>query len=72
MLADKNLHGCPLRGSTQHLTQIDANTHSQTMNGAWGFLWKNWGKDCGAPKAIGTTQEDQQCHLTLASLILTT
>ena len=32
----------------QHLTQIDANTHSQTMNGAWGFLLKNRGKQLNA------------------------
>jgi hypothetical protein len=34
-------HGCPLRGSTQQLTQTDADTHSQTMDGAWGLLLKS-------------------------------
>ena len=37
----------PLRGSTQQLTQTDADTHSQTVDGAWGLLWKNRRKDCG-------------------------
>ena len=29
---------CFLRGSTQELTQTDADTHSQTVDGAWGLL----------------------------------
>ena len=24
-------HGCPMRGSTEHLTQMDAETHSHTV-----------------------------------------
>ena len=31
-------HGCPLRGSTQQLTQIDIDTQSQTVDGAWGLM----------------------------------
>ena len=37
---------CPLRGSTQQLTQTDTDTHSQTMDRAWEFFWKNKRKDC--------------------------
>lgn len=29
---------CPLRDSTQQLTQIDIDNHSQTVDGAWVFL----------------------------------
>jgi hypothetical protein len=32
---------CPLRGSTQQLSQTDTDTHSQTMDEGWGLLWKN-------------------------------
>jgi hypothetical protein len=35
----------PLRGSTQKLTQTDADTHSQTVDGACGLLRKNRRKD---------------------------
>jgi hypothetical protein len=35
------------RGSTQQLTQTDADSHSQTVDGAWEFLWKNRRKKCG-------------------------
>ena len=38
---------CPLRSSTQQLTQTDADTHSQTVDGAWRLFWKNRRKDCG-------------------------
>jgi hypothetical protein len=31
-------HGCSLRGSTQRLTQSDTDTHSQTLDRAWGLL----------------------------------
>ena len=31
---------------TQHLTQRDPDTHSQTVDGAWGLLWKSRRKDC--------------------------
>ena len=56
-------HNFPLRGSTQQLTQTNADTHSQTMDGAWILLWENRRKDCGL-KGIGTPQEDQQNQLT--------
>ena len=39
---------CPLRSSTQQLTQTDTDTHSQTVDGAWGLLWKNRRKDCNS------------------------
>jgi hypothetical protein len=38
-------HNCPLRGSTQQLTETDADIHGQTLDGGWGLLWKSWGKD---------------------------
>jgi hypothetical protein len=38
---------CPLRGSTQQLTQIDTDTYSQTVDGVWGLLRKNRKKDWG-------------------------
>ena len=31
-------HGCPLRGSTQHLTQTDSDNHNQKVDGAWELL----------------------------------
>jgi hypothetical protein len=31
------------RGSTQQLTQTDADTHNQTVDGVWGLLWKEEG-----------------------------
>ncbi|KRX32801.1 hypothetical protein T06_15966 [Trichinella sp. T6] len=31
----------------EHLPLTDRDTHSQTMNGAWGLLWKNRRKDFG-------------------------
>ena len=37
-----------LSSSIQQLTQIDADTHSQIVDAAWGCLWKNRGKDCGS------------------------
>jgi hypothetical protein len=40
-------HDCPLRDSTQQLSQTNADTHSKTVGGAWGLLWKNRRKDCG-------------------------
>lgn len=36
-------HGCPLRGSIKQLTQTGEETHSQTVDGAYGFLQKSWG-----------------------------
>lgn len=33
-------HNCPLRGLTQQLTETDTMTHSQTVDGAQGLLWK--------------------------------
>ena len=31
----------PLRGFTQQLTQMDVETHSQTVDVAWGLLWNS-------------------------------
>jgi hypothetical protein len=45
MIADRSLACCSLRGSTRQLTQMDTETHSQIVNGAWG-LRKSWEKDC--------------------------
>ncbi|EDL37155.1 mCG1050052 [Mus musculus] len=36
----------PLRVSIQKLTERDADTHSQTVDRAWGLLWKNRRKNC--------------------------
>lgn len=33
-------NSCPLRGSFQHLTETDADTHSQPLDRRWGHLWK--------------------------------
>ena len=44
----------------QQLTQTDAGTHSQTVNGVWGLLCKNGRKDCspeGDKNSIGRTTE---------------
>jgi hypothetical protein len=43
MFADRTLSA--LRGSTQKLLETDAETHSQTLEGAQGLLWKSQGKD---------------------------
>ncbi|XP_076783213.1 uncharacterized protein LOC143440362 isoform X1 [Arvicanthis niloticus] len=45
----------PLRGSTQKLTQTDTDTHSQTVDGAWGLLWKNRRKDCSPERNRNST-----------------
>ena len=39
---------CPLRGSTEQLTQTETDTHSQTVDGAWGLLQKKKRNDYGA------------------------
>ena len=49
MLADKSLAWLSLRGSTQQLTQTDADSLSQTVDGAWGLSWKNRKKGIGTP-----------------------
>lgn len=36
---------CSQRCFTHQLTQTDADTHSQTVDGAWELLWKSRGKD---------------------------
>ena len=54
---------CPLRGSTQQPMGTDAETHSQTLDGAWGVLWKSWRKGMRDPKRIGIPQEDQHSQL---------
>ena len=38
--------------------------YSQTLNGSWEPLWKNWGKELKVLKWVGTPQEDQKCQLT--------
>jgi hypothetical protein len=35
----------PLKGSTQQLTETDAENHSKTLDRRWGLLWKSWVKD---------------------------
>ena len=39
-------HGCPLRGSTNQLNQTDAETHSQTGDGARDSYGRCRGNDC--------------------------
>jgi hypothetical protein len=56
-------HDCPLRGFIQQVTQTDADTHSQTLDGAWGS-YERTGGTTTAPKGIRTPQEDQQSQLT--------
>lgn len=57
-------HDCPLRGSTQQLTEADAETHRQTLNEAWGLLWKELGEGLKTLKGVETPQEDQPSQLT--------
>lgn len=38
-------HKGPLRGSIQQPMVTEAETHSQTVDGAQGILWKSWRKD---------------------------
>ena len=52
-------HNCPLRDS-----ETVADTHSQTLDGGQGLLWKSWGEGLKALKGIETTQEEQQSQLT--------
>lgn len=33
-------HNCHLRGFIQQRMETDADSHSQTLGGAWGILWK--------------------------------
>lgn len=35
--------------SAQQLTQIETETQSQTLDRAWGLLWKNWRKRMEGP-----------------------
>ena len=45
MLCSKTgeFHKCPMRGFTQHLTEMDAENHSKTWDGPWRRLRKSWG-----------------------------
>jgi len=56
------LHGRLLRGSTQQLTQTDADTHSLTVVGAWGLM-EEWDEGWQTSEGIGTPQKDQQSQL---------
>ena len=56
MLADRSL-ACLLRGSTQQLTETDAETHCQTVDRARKIMWKNWGEELRDPEGLGTPQE---------------
>ena len=56
-------HGCPLRGSTDQLILTYADTHNQTMDGAWALLGRIGGR-IAAPKWIETPQENQVYQLT--------
>ena len=48
--------------------ETDSETHSQTLNGTWGVLWKSWegGGELRDPKRIVATQEGQQSQLSCA------
>jgi len=46
-----------LQEAPPELTQTDAETHSQTMNGAWGLFWQHrGGRIVGFEKARSTTR----------------
>ena len=64
MFADWSLAWLFSERLTQQLTQMDAETHSQTLDGAWGLLWKNRRKDWEPQRGMGTPREDQQSQLT--------
>lgn len=49
-------HNCPLRCSTQLLTETDEETHCQTLDWGQGPLWKSWGKVKG-PKGDRNSPE---------------
>ena len=51
---------CPLRGSTEQLTQTDIETQRQTVDGAWEIFMEKQEEKLQAPKGIRTPQEDQQ------------
>ena len=53
----------PLRSSIEQLTETDVEIHSQILDGAWGFFWKD-GEGLVAPEGIGISQEDHQSQLT--------
>jgi hypothetical protein len=63
-LVSKKPKSCPLRGSTQQLTETDAETHSQPLHRAQEVLWGSWGEGLRNPEGIRTSQEDQQSQLT--------
>ena len=64
-LTDRRLTGacCPLRGSTQQLTDTDADTYSQTLDGFWELLSKVGGEGLRTKKEIGMPQEKEQSQL---------
>lgn len=53
---------CPLRGSTQKLTQIDADTHRQTVDGAWGLFMEDYEERLQAPKGTGLYQKTNRVN----------
>ena len=66
MLADRSLAWLfSERPHSPNKTQADTDTHSQTVDGAWGLLWfLIMEEGLQAPKGIATPQEDQQSRLT--------
>jgi hypothetical protein len=58
MLADRSM--LPSEMVHSAATQTDADTHSQTVDGAWGTLMEELEEGLQALKGTGTPQEDQQ------------
>ena len=57
-------HNCPLRGSTQQWTKIDADTNSQILDRGQELLWKSWGRIEGPEGDRNSTgRKTQQTNL---------
>ena len=63
MLADRSLAWLSSESSTQQLSEINAETHSQTLDKSLGNLVEELGEGLRDLKEIGTPQEDQQNQL---------
>jgi hypothetical protein len=63
MLADRSLAWLSSESSTQQLSEINAETHSQTLDKSLGNLVEELGEGLRDLKEIGTSQEDQQNQL---------
>ena len=55
MFADKSMLSSERLHTAADSIQTDTDTHNQTVDGAWGLLWKNRRKDCGLLRGWNST-----------------